>query len=327
VTTEAATEAPATTEAVTEAPATTEAATTAAPADGKITLEYPANMQAKGFTEPLVFEKMPTRLVSMSTAPVLALNRLGMKFIAVPKSSVVTWPEDMKDVQLLNTMMSSNFDIETVVVLEPDLVFLSSTAKDTYGAQLETAGIPVYYVDAGHTVSYEAVKTQTEVFIEAFAKGTAEGEALMKEFSDLEAKLEETKKKLEGKTVMIFQSSPPSHYIQTEGGSLGTMAKMIGLTNVYKNDAAALAPVDLEQALTYDPDLVLTSGMMPTGEGHKQVMEEDFAKNPEYWNSIEAIKNGDIIYLPVSFTSTAGISIIDRINELNELVLEHFNLK
>lgn len=295
--------------------------------DGKITISYPENMQKKGFTEPLVLDKKPEKVVSMSTAPVLALNRLGIHFIAVPKTSVVTWPENMKDVTLLNTSMNSNFDIETVIVMEPDLVILGATSKDTYGVQLAEAGIPVYYVDAGHTVSYDSVKAQTEALVEAFGKGTPEGEALMKEFSDLEAKLAETKKKLEGKTVMILQSSPPSHYIQTEGGTLGTMAKMLGMTNVYTNDATSLAEVDFEQALTYNPDVVLTCGMMPSAEAHKKVMEEDFAKNPDYWNAIPAIKDGNIIYLPVSFTSTAGISILDRINELNDILLEHFELK
>ena len=300
---------------------------TEAPADGSVTIPYPAGMQAKGFTEAVKLDKMPTKVVSMSTAPVLAMNKLGVHFIAVPKTSVVTWPDNMKDVELLNTTMNSNFDIETVIAMEPDLVILGITSKDTYGVSLSDAGIPVYYVDAGHTVSYTAVKEQTEALVEAFGKGTAEGEALLKAFDDLESKLAETKKKLEGKTVMILQSSPPNHYIQTEGGTLGTMAKMIGLTNVYENAAASMAEVDFEQALSYNPDLVLTCGMMPTAEGHKKVMEEDFAKNPDYWNAIPAIKDGNIIYLPVSFTSTAGISILDRISELNDIVLAHFGLK
>jgi len=300
---------------------------TPAAAETGVTIPYPAGMQSKGFTEPVKLDKMPTKVVSMSTAPVLAMNRLGVHFIAVPKTSVVTWPDNMKDVELLNTSMNSNFDIETVIAMEPDLVILGVTSKDTYGVQLSGAGIPVYYVDAGHTVSYTAVKEQTQALVEAFGKGSAEGAALLKEFDDLEAKLEETKKKLEGKTVMILQSSPPSHYIQTEGGTLGTMAKMIGLTNVYVNSAASMAEVDFEQALDYNPDLVLTCGMMPSAEGHKQVMEEDFAKNPDYWNAIPAIKNGNIIYLPVSFTSTAGISILDRISELNDIVLKHFGLE
>jgi len=300
--------------------------TTPTPKESGVTISYPAGMQAKGFTDPVKLDKMPTRVVSMSTAPVLAMNRLGVHFIAVPKTSVVTWPENMKDVELLNTSMNSNFDIETVIAMEPDLVILGVTSKDTYGVQLSDAGIPVYYVDAGHTVSYTAVKEQTQALVDAFGKGTPEGEALMKAFDETEAKLAETKKKLEGKTVMILQSSPPTHYIQTEGGTLGTMAKMIGLTNVYENSAASMAEVDFEQALSYNPDLVLTCGMMPSAEGHKQVMEEDFAKNPDYWNAIPAIKNGNIIYLPVSFTSTAGISILDRINELNDMVLAHFKL-
>jgi hypothetical protein len=64
--------------------------------------------------------------------------------------------------------------------------------------------------------------------------------------------------------------------------------------------------------------------MSPTGEGHKALMEEDFANNPEYWNSIPAIANGDIIYLPVYFISSAGINVVDHINELADIILTHF---
>ncbi len=102
---------------------------TEAPADGSVTIPYPAGMQAKGFTEAVKLDKMPTKVVSMSTAPVLAMNKLGVHFIAVPKTSVVTWPENMKDVELLNTSMNSNFDIETVIAMEPDLVILGVTSK------------------------------------------------------------------------------------------------------------------------------------------------------------------------------------------------------
>ena len=184
--------------------------------------------------------------------------------------------------------------------------------------------IPVYYVDAGHTVSYESIKLQTEVLIDAFGKDSETGKEMLKAFADLEDKLSETAKKLEGKTYMALQSSPPSHYIQTSGGTLGSMADMLGLTNVYTNDAASMAQIDYETAIDLDPDIVLCVGMSPTGEGHKALMEEDFANNPEYWNSIPAIANGDIIYLPVYFISSAGINVVDHINELADIILTHF---
>lgn len=311
------------TEAPTKEPATDAPETTAPVIDG-IVINYPENMKKLGYTEPVELEKMPQRVVCMSTTPVLALNRLGVNMIAVPKSAVVQWPENMKDATLLQLSHNENFDIETVVAMEPDLVILGYTSQDTYGKVLEGVNIPVYYVDAGHTVSYDSIKQQTEVLIEAFGGDGTEGAQIMKLFTDLEAKLTETKKALEGKTVMVLQSSPPSHYIQTKGGTLGSMAEMIGLTNVYENDASFMAPIDFETALELEPDLVLAVGMSPSAEGHRQVMEEDYKNNPDYWNSIRAIADGDIIYLPVSYISSAGINVVDNIGALADLITEHF---
>ena len=165
---------------------------------------------------------------------------------------------------------------------------------------------------------------QTEALVNAFGADSEAGAAMLQRFDDLEARLEDVRAQLEGKTVMVLQSSPPAHYIQTSDGTLGSMAEMLGLTNVYENDASSMAQLDYETALSYDPDLVLCVGMSKTGEGHRALMEEDFANNPDYWNSIPAIAAGDVIYLPVSYISSAGINVVDNINALADIVLNHF---
>lgn len=291
----------------------------------QIVLEYPQNMKEKGYTEALILEQMPQKAVLMSSTPVLALYQLGVPMIAVPKSTVVTWPEDLvAKAEELNVVMNSNFDIETVVAMEPDLVILGYTNADTYGKILEEVNIPVYYVDAGHTVSYESIKQQTEVLVKAFGADSQAGKDMMQAFTDLEARLEETKQKYQGKTVMVLQSAPPSHYIQTKDGTLGSMLNMLGFTNVYENSASSMAEIDMEVALSYNPDLVLCVGASKTAEEHKKLMEEDFANNLAYWNSISAIERGDIIYLPNSYISSAGINIIDNINQLIEIIDKHY---
>lgn len=300
-------------------------ATFASAEDAGVTIEYPDTLQAMGFSEPIVLDKMPTRVVVMSTAPVLALYELGVNMIAIPKTSVVTWPEDLTaNAEQLSVTMNANFDIETVVAMEPDLVIMGYTSQDTYGVTLEALDIPVYYVDAGHTVSYESIKAQTQILIDAFAPGSEAGANIMQRFDDLEARLEETKAALEGKTCMVLQSSPPNHYIQTADGTLGTMCRMIGLTNVYENDASSMVLVDYELMLGYDPDVVLAVGMSPSGEEHKALMLEDFENNHDYWYAIEAIANDDMICLPVTYCSTAGINIIDNLNALADLIMAHF---
>ena len=290
-----------------------------------VTLNYPETLQRMGFTEPVVLDKMPERVVVMSTAPVLALYELGVNMIAIPKTSVVEWPEDLAaNAEQLAVTMNTNFDIETVVAMEPDLVIMGYTSQETYGVVLESVDIPVYYVDAGHTVSYESIKAQTQILIDAFAPGSEIGASLMQRFADLEARLETLGGELEGKTCMVLQSSPPSHYIQTADGTLGSMCRMIGLTNVYENDASSMVQIDYELALDYDPDVVLAVGMSPTGEAHKELMLADFENNHDYWYSIEAIANEDVIWLPVTYCSTAGINVIDNINALADLIEAHF---
>lgn len=289
-----------------------------------VTIPYPANMQEKGYTDPIALATRPAKVVCMSSTPVLALYEMGVNMIAIPTSTVVTWPEDLAaNARQMQLAHNTNFDIETVVALEPDLVLLGYTSADTYGKVLTEAGVPVYFVDAGHTVSYDSIKSQTEALAEAFGRDDEAGAAVMRRFAGLEARLEGVREKLTGKTVIVLQSAPPSHYIQTSGGTLGSMAEMIGLTNVYSNGAHHMAQLDLETAIDYDPDIVLCVGMSPTGEGHRQLMEEDFAKNPDYWNSIPAIAQGRVLYLPVSYVSSAGINVIDNISTLADLVLAH----
>ena len=283
-------------------------------------------MQERGYTEPLTLESEPERVVVMTKSPVLALYELGVEMIAIPEAgSSTVWPEDLDAAtEKLNTTMNSNFDIETVIALEPDLVVMGYTSEETYGQALDDADIPVYYVDAGHTVSYESTKSQTEALVEAFGEGTEAGEAMLARFDELEARLDSVKDQYADMKVMVLQSSPPTHYIQTSEGTLASMAAMMGFGNVYENDAASMAELDREAALSYDPDLVLAVGGSATAEEHQAVMEDDFANNPDYWNSIPAIAGGDILYFPASFIASNGIAIIDNINSLIDMVEAHF---
>lgn len=294
------------------------------PEDTTFTLEYPADMQAMGFTEPIVLEARPERVVSLSTAPVLALYELGVNMVGVPSSRVVTWPEDLAAnaaTVSFSVMSPDDFDYEAVVALEPDLVFLAMNGKDTAGAKLESLGIPVYYLYAGHTVSYESIKMQTEALIAAFDIDGA-GEALMQRFADLEAGLSNAKTAFSGKSVMVLQSgSAEIHYIQTKGGTLGSMLDMIGFENVFVNETSSMVQLDYEQALDYDPDYVVCVGGTDAAT-HQTVMESAFAMNPDYWNAIPAVENGNVVYVDVTYCSTAGINIIDNITALIGIMSE-----
>lgn len=282
-------------------------------------LEYTPTLQAYGFTEPVILKAKPQRVVSLVHTPVLALHEMDIKQVAVPQAAMLEWPADLvKDAKLLNVSMNSNFDIESVIALEPDLVIVGYQSKDTYGKILDREKIPVYYVDAGHVVSYESIKELTDVLIKAFGQHNAGAEAITDRFNKLEARMAEKRQENKGQKVMVLQSAPPRHYIQGKDGTLGSMLDMLGYENVYQNNKMVL--IDLEQALSYEPDLLFCVGGSKTAAEHQQVMEEDFAKNPEYWNNIKAIREHEVIYLPIKYVATAGINVIDNINELIDII-------
>lgn len=78
--------------------------------------------------------------------------------------------------------MRSQIDLESVIALSPDLVIVGVHAKDTYGKQLEAEKIPVYYVDAGPTVTYEDVKAMTLILANAFDDGSGKKDAIRNRF-------------------------------------------------------------------------------------------------------------------------------------------------
>lgn len=296
-----------------------------APEEQKFVMTYPEDMQALGFTEPLVLDSVPQRIVCLSTAPVLALYEMGANLVGIPTSRVVTWPEDLvaatEPVQF-SAMSSSDFDYESIVALEADLVLVGSSSTEV-GEQIQALGIPVYYVFAGHTVSYDNIKNQTAALTSAFSvdeSSTAKAEEIMSRFTALEDRLAAVQPVYAGKKVMVLQTGDASnHYIQTARGTLASMAAMMGFENVYENEASSMTKLDFEQALDYNPDLVLCVGS-GTAQEHQALMEQAYSENEAYWYSIDAIKNGDVIYLPVEFCSTAGIHVVDSINTLIDCI-------
>ena len=299
------------------------------PGDTAFTLEYPADMQALGYTEPLVLDKKPERVVCLSAAPVLALYELGVNMVGIPNSMVVKWPEDLAsstEQVSFSVMSPDDFDYEAVVALEPDLVLLASNGADSAGATLEGLGIPVYYLYAGHVVSYDSIKMQTEALIHAFgtdAESAAAGEAILNRFSELDASIDAAKNAFAGNTVMVLQSGDAeTHYIQTKNGTLGSMLDMLGFENVYENTMTPMAQLDYEQALDYQPDYLVCVGATDAA-AHQALMDEAFANNPAYWNAIPAVANGKVICLDVTYISTAGINVIDNIGALIDIMSEH----
>lgn len=285
-------------------------------------LEYTEIMKQQGFTEDIVLESKPERVVCVSTSTTPLLFEVGASLVGIPTSTVFETPSDYTG-EKLQSLMSDDFNIETVVALNPDLVIIPSSSKEQYGDALESSNIPVYYTNSGHSATYESVVQEAEVIINAFGKDSENAKKVLQSFDDLDKKMEESKKALEGKTVMIIATT---EYIQSKSGTAGSMADMIGLTNVYENEQAGMVPLDQETTLGYNPDVILAIGSSMSEEDNKAVFEAAFAENSEYWGSFEAIKNNKVIYLPSSYMPSTGIGVVKQISDLIDFVYEKLEI-
>lgn len=299
-----------------------EVADSAESVEKEFRLEYTEIMKEQGFTEDIVLESKPERVVCVTTATTPLLFEVGASLVGIPTSSIFETPSDYTG-EKLQSLMADDFNIETVVALDPDLVIIPASSKEQYGDTLEAANIPVYYTNSGHSSTYESVVQEAEVIINAFGKDSENAKKVLESFDELEKKMEESKKALEGKTVMILATT---QYIQSKTGTAGSMADMIGLTNVYENEQSGMVPLDQETTLGYNPDIILAIGSSMSEEDNKAVFKAAFDENSEYWGSFEAIKNDKVIYLPSSYMPSTGIGIVNQISDLIDFVYEKLEI-
>lgn len=209
-----------------------------------------------------------------------------------------------------------------MVALNPDLVILATSYKDSYGKTLEELGINVYYQASGHGVSYETVKEESICLIDAFSlndESKQKANELKQSFSDIEATCAELSSSNQGKEIMVLQAGGVNYvYGQTSGGTLGSMMKMLGFDNVADSTAAdSMFAIDYETALVDQPDLLVVVGA-GDADSTKEMMAEIIAANPEYWNAMNAITEDRVIYLGIEYVAVYGIGYVSALTSLAE---------
>lgn len=288
-----------------------------APQEAPVVLPYASSLAKQGITGSITLPKRPERVVTLTNSPVLALYELGVPQAAVPDTKILQWPEGLeKQAKKIQTGMRSNIDLESVIALHPDLVIAGFYAKDTYGKILEREGIPVYYVEAGPSVPFDAVKEQTLLFADAFGGQSEKAGRIRQRFARVEAQMAKEKEHYAGRQVMVIQGAPPRLFLQNRFGTVGSMLDRLGFINVAPAKGGIMVPLNRETALSYKPDLIVSVDPMGGAVQQQALMEKEFAAHGEYWNRFEAVRNKRVLYLPKWFAVSGGLEELDQLEYL-----------
>ena len=279
------------TEAQTEAP--TESQTEA------VGVSYPLTVTDMAGRE-VTIESEPQRIVSgyyISSSACIALGLkdriVGIEAKAKQRPIYQSAAPELMD--LPNVGTAKEFDLETCLSTEPDLVILPMKQKDT-AAALEELGIPALLV----------LPESHDQIIEMFAlignvtNHVEEAEALINYYTTELAEVAALTADVE--TAPVVYITGTSSYLTTAPGQ---MYQSSLITTAGGNAAGAdiegtsWVEISYEQLLTMNPDIIV----IPTNSFANAPAEfplEDLLNDPEL-SEVTAIKNGAVYQMPVGF--------------------------
>lgn len=192
-------------------------------------------------------------------------------------------------------------DAESIIQADPQVIVLSAFAGVDADELQSKTGIPVVVIPGSDTTLDEKGFETIRILGELYGKQDR-AEALTQYLKSMEKDLAERTASVAGEdkpTVYVGGVSYKGHhgFAGTEAG-YGPLA-LIGANNLADTTGQSGAfNIDLEQVLSWDPDVIFLdfNGM--------QLIQDDYGKNPEYYNSLTAVQEGRV-YSQISFRSNA----------------------
>lgn len=208
--------------------------------------------------------------------------------------------EKFKDLPIIGT--NGQPYPEEIIHVAPQVIVMSAYASVKADELQAKTGTPVVVVPGSDTTldddAYETIRIMGELY------------GLKDQATVLTAYLKEIQKDLVDRTKDIPDSEKPSVYVggvsfKGHHGFEGTEAGYGPFALIHAKNLADTTGqsgafnIDLEQVLAWDPDIIFVdfNGM--------NLINEDYAKNPAFYNSLTAVQKGRV-YSQISFRSSAS---------------------
>lgn len=253
----------------------------------------------------------------ISTAPsnteVLVALGLADKLVAVDKYSadVEGISEDLPKIDFRNP------DAEAIIALNPDIVIASGHNKsgdeDPF-ALIKEAGIPVAYIPSSYSI--DGIYGDIE-FIASLTDTEKEGKDLINSMKKEVEAIKAIGDTITDKKNIYFEIGAGSG-LYTFGNEtfLNEMIETIGATNIFGEENSWITATP-EAVIDANPDVILAN-TPGTNEAGLTAVEDIVSR--EDWDTITAVKNGDVYQIDKNSSSRASQNIIKALKEMAKAV-------
>lgn len=255
-------------------------------------------------------------IVSTSVAICEILDGLGYEYvIGVPETSG-DLPERYAEATTVGSPM--NPDLEIIKSLDPDLVLSPQTLESSLAKDYGAAGITSAFLDLSSVEGMYTAITSLGEYLGCEDAAKTMNDAYTDYMDSYRSKVTETQ------DILLLMAFPDGFYlVATENSYVGNLVKLAGGTNVYgsnyKGDENGFVNINPEDMIQKKPDQIFVFAHYAEEDAFNY-MKSEFQSNST-WQYFDAVKNGNITYLPREyFGMSATLSWTEALEYLEPIL-------
>jgi iron complex transport system substrate-binding protein len=267
----------------------------------------------------VVVERRPQRIVSLTSfTDEILLDLVSVeRLIAV---TVFSQDPDISNVvdKALPVPHKLQLNVEVILTLRPDLLFVANWTDASEVAQLRGSGIPVYLLATGVTVE------EIERKIRAVARLVGEAQRGQAMVQDMERRLAQVASRVSrippDKRLRVMDYTTWGS-AQGRGSSWDEIVRHAGLINAvgeYPADKFGQVALSKEMILRLNPDMLILPGWVYGKPAGAQSFYDSIVNDPALRN-LTAVRRGRVYRMPEGLRAAASQYIVDAVEYLSRL--------